>query len=292
MTPKVSIVCSTHDRLPLFRRTLWALADRPPSCPFEVVFVDDGSTEDVLGEIKLFSSRFHWKFVKVDMQVFEKETGVNRWANNPSLTTNIGFRQAKADLVFVLGNEVLPFADCFDQMLLACSAISSPHLLAFSTTYDVPKHILQSLDQYGTNLSPRVVDLCRRWPLASPHFHTDVTNYVCLMSKALIEKVGGYDERFLKGIGKEDSDFVRRCRAIPGWTDAECMRRTDAISLHQSHGGRTFWSEQDQSQISNSRWKEGERLSKAVWDLWDGSFENRQPWPWGEVGIVDVVANH
>lgn len=291
MKPELSILFSTYNRLHLFRRTLWALVNRPPSVPFEVIVADDGSQDDILGELRLYSAQFPWKFIRVSSDQFEKETGVRKFFNNPALTYNVAFRHASADLIVQHGQEVLPVGPCYDQLLKAVADVDSPNFLALSTVLDVPEHVLIHLDRYGTNLSPEQVRHCHQWPLATPNFHTDVTNYISLCSRSLYEAVGGYDERYLRGIGKEDSDFVRRCRALPGWTDESCMRRSLALALHQSHKGRTWWGNQDQSIVTDVRWKEGEILSKEVWDSWDGGPRSGQPWEFGTKGVLDVVTN-
>lgn len=295
MTPKLSILISTFNRLKLFRRTLWHLVNNPPPVSYEVVVADDGSSEPILDELRLYSARFPWKFITVSANSdsrFASDTGVSKFFNNPSLTYNVAFRHCRGDWIIQQGVEVIPWGNCYAELLESVQDVVSPYFLAFTTVYDVPEHILIHLDAYGTNLSPHQVEACRQWPLASPYFHTDVTNYVSLCSRALYEKIGGYDERYLRGVGKEDSDFVRRCRKIPGWTDSENMRRTNAIALHQSHRGRTWWGNQDQTIISDARWKEGEKRSKEVWDRWDGTCENKQEWEWGKHGVISVVSSY
>lgn len=291
MKPELSILFSTYNRLRLFRRTLWALVDRPPTVPFEVIVADDGSQDDILGELRLYSARFPWKFIRVSEQKFAEKTGLRKFFNNPSLTYNIAFRHSVGSRIIQHGQEVIPVGPCYDILRHSVSDVDSPYYLAFSTVLDVPEHVLIHLDKYGANLSVGQVQHCQRWPLATPLFHTDVTNYISLCSRTLYEKIGGYDERYLRGVGKEDSDFVRRCRAIPEWTDAKCMRRTEALALHQSHKGRTWWGNQDQSVITDKRWKEGEALSKEVWDSWDGAFRNGQGWDYGTYGVEDVISN-
>jgi glycosyltransferase involved in cell wall biosynthesis len=287
--PEVSIVISTFNRLPLWRRTLWGIAKRPPSVPFEVIVVDDNSTEPVLEELHKYSSRFPWTTAKLDMEAFERATGVKKFFNNPSLSFNAGVRLARGSLIFQQGNEVIPWDSVYDGML--AEKPNTDDFVLFSTTLDMPPEILNWLDVYGDNLSPDWVHYCRRWPLASPHFHTDVTNYVSLCSRSLFEKLGGYDERYVGGIGKEDTDFIRRCRKTPGWTDEQNMRRTTHISLHQSHGGRTCYYLPKPEVITQQRWAEGEVLSKVVWDSWDGGYKAGHTWDWGTIGVKDVCRN-
>lgn len=287
---KASIIISSHNRLALIRRTLWSIATRPPKCDYEVVVCDDGSDEDILGELRQYSSRFPWKFIRVDVAKFEVETGVKKFFNNPSHTNNVAFRHSTGDLIFQQGNEVIAWGYVYDQLIEETRGCGDL-FLAFSTTLDVPKEVLGIIDPYGANLHPGMVEYCKKWPLATPAFHTDVTNYISLSSRKLWETLGGYNEEFVGGLGKEDSDFVRRCRAIPGWKDETNLRRSMALSLHQFHGGRTWHYMPDPAVITQERWVEGERLSKAVWDRWDGTHKNPQPWEFGTCGVTEIVSN-
>jgi glycosyltransferase involved in cell wall biosynthesis len=282
MKPKASIIISSYNRLALLRRTLWAIATRPPSVPFEVVVVDDGSTEDILGELRRFASRFAWTFVRFDAAAFEAKTGLKKFLNNPCVTNNIAFRHARGDLIYQQGNEVIAWGRCYDELATAARGLGVD--LVFSTTYDVPGHELNKLDEYGTNLTQAQVDRCARWPLQSAFYPSDVTNYVSLATRRLWEFLGGYDERYYGGISAEDSDFVRRARALGARTAVN-----PAVSLHQYHGGKTCYYDPPPSTITPARWKEGVDINHAIYHAWDGGAFNPQKWPWGEYGAGEVI---
>lgn len=293
--PTASIVISSHNRLGLFRRTLWGIANRPPSVPFEVVVVDDGSTEDVLGELKLYSSRFYWTFVRFEAAEFEKVTGLRKFLNNPCATNNVGFRHARGHLIFQQGNEVVPWVGCYDRLLRDIPTKDYGHIgtedaryyMVMSTTYDVPKQHLNGLDPYGSNLTQKVVDQLKRWELQSSAYRSDVTNYVSLAPRALWEELGGYDERYYAGISAEDSDFVRRARRLPGFAQVV----SEGVSLHQSHDGKTRYYDPPPSVITKAKWDEGVALNHAIFHSWDQTSRNPQKWPWGVVGVGEVLKN-
>ncbi len=288
MKPTVSILISSHNRSGLFRRCLWSIAYRPPTVPFEVVVADDGSDEDILGLLKEFSPCFPWKFIRVNVAEFEQATGVKRFFNNPSLTNNIAFRQSSGDFVYLMGNEIIAYGNAFTRMLeeIQAPTMANKSSLVFSTTYDLQQQWLDRLDTYGSNLTPFLLEQASRTPLQSSTYPSDVTNYLSLCPRSLWQAIGGYDERYLGGISSDDSDFVRRARALGAKTSI-----SEAVTLHQYHQGKTCYYDPPASVITAARWKEGVDHNHAIYHAWDGQAINPQPWPWGTFGIVDIVDN-
>jgi GT2 family glycosyltransferase len=282
--PDVSILISTHDRLPLWRRTLWFIARFPPPLPYELVVVDDNSEEDVLGELKKYSSVIPWKFARFDQEKYERATNQKKFFNNPAATTNLAFTLSEGNLIIQQGQEVIATSGCYAS--LVDEAPRSGFYLCFSQTFDVPKQILGLLNDDGSNMTWAVAAACERWPLQTEAYRSDVTNYVSLTPRSLWEEIGGYDERYYQGISAEDSDFVRRARAT-GRCPTVISR---GVSLHQSHGGRTAYYWPEPGVITRERFDEGCRINRAVYDSWDGSHANPQAWPLG-LGLGEFLTN-
>lgn len=281
-----SIVISSHERLPLLRRTLWAIANRPPSCPFEVILVDDNSQADILGELRKYRVSFPWKFIQFDAAEFTARTGLTKFWNNSCPTNNIGWKYAEGDTIFLQGNEVLPVDDCYDRMLSHLNKVGELDLV-FSTTFDMGPHVLEKLDEYGRNLSKAHVEACFDRPLHSEFYRSDVTNYISVSRKGLWDKIGGYDERYFAGISRDDSDFVRRARAA-GCKTHICDQ---AVSLHQFHRGKTMYYNPPPSSITQERFEQGCAINRLVYESWDDSHTNPTPWPVGTYGIKSIITS-
>lgn len=277
-----SILISSFNRISLFRRTLWSIANNPPDCSFEVIVADEQSTDDILGELRKYT--FPFKFIAIDMEEFTKKTGITKYHNNPSLSNNVAFNHSEGSNVFLMGNECIATKGCFNRMLSDSARLGADYIV-FSTTFDVPQEVLNELDEYGTNLNSRHIMRCATWPLASDSYHSDVTNYISLTSRYSWDVVGGYDERYLGGIACEDSDFVRRLRTLHGFQ----LARSSALSLHQFHGGKTRYYEPTERQMSPEKWQAGLDINRKIYHAWDGGYENKQPWKTGRYGIKDIV---
>lgn len=280
-----SILISSYNRLPLLKRTLYSIVRNKPENT-EVIIVDDASTDDILGELKTYSSAFAWTFVKFNSDKFTEKTGLKKYFNNPSVTNNIAFRQCKGDFIFQQGNEIIAWDNVYNK-LIEDRPKDTENYMVMSTTYDVPMQYLSQLDTYGTNLSKQLILQCHRWPLQSEVYRSDVTNYISLASRQVWEQLKGYDERYFAGICAEDSDFVRRARTLENFKQAI----SKGVSLHQFHGGKTTYYEPQEEVIRQEKFKAGCAINLAIYHAWDGTHENKQAWDWGTYGIEDIIKN-
>lgn len=282
---KLSICISSRDRSHFFQRVLWGIANRPPSCDFEVVVADDGSQQDIQGLLTKFSTKFPWVLVKFDYKEFEKKTGLKKLYGNPSVTNNIAYKQSRGEFVVMQGNEVIPWGSCYDSLLGQMGV--GKFDLAFSTTYDLSASKLSELDPMGTNLNQKHVNWASRTPLNSVTHQSGVTNYLSISTRKVWEDIGGYDERYFAGIACEDSDFIRRARVLPGFRN---IIDEQAISLHQYHGGMTaYYTPTPRHGVTLDQWYEYIEINRKVYYEWDETPRNPQSWPWGEYGVVDVI---
>jgi glycosyltransferase involved in cell wall biosynthesis len=273
--------------LPLFKRGLFSLVKCPPPCPFEVVIADDGSADDILGMVRETLAGVPWTFVRLDKGAFERETGVRPYYNCPAWSNNVAFRHSRGEAAALQGNDIIVRRGVYDGLLrrMAEREGEGKRPLILSSCYDMPRHLLARLTEDGDNLTDTLVRACEEWPLQSVHLQCLVTNYVSVCPRSLWEEVGGYNEEYLRGVSCEDSDFVRRVRAVPGGL----VEISEGTVVHQNHGGKSRYQEPLPSVISRGTFYEGCRINRALYDGWDGSPKNTQPWEWGKVGVVEVI---
>lgn len=295
-----SILISSHNRLPLLRRCLFSLqqeiAEGELQNEVEIVVADDGSDQDILGELEKYT--FPWKFVKVDNEKFtrevEKECGeIHRhYFNSPAHTNNVAFANSCGRYVILMGNEIIATEGILKNILQSARMIELDENMDFiilPTTYDF-KADRYGIDEYGGNITTNHIDNASHWPLASLNYHSDVTNYFSLVKRTTWEKLKGYDERYINGIGAEDSDFIRRLRKLPNNYTLR-LGPEKGITLHQYHGGKTMYYEPKHDVVSKEKWDEGIKKNRVYWNVEPESYEAGHSWESGHYGILEVISN-
>lgn len=271
---KSSILISSFNRLNLFRRTLKSIVNNPPKGEFEVIVADDRSTQNTLHALQQCS--FPWTFIKVDTQEFTDKTGIKKFWNCPALTNNIAFSVAKGDYIFQMGNEIIAWKSVLSDLL--DNIPKTKFAWCVSKTFDIPLNIVNELNFEATNLTQEMVDRCSKWLLSNDN---NVPNYLSVFTRETWEELKGYDERYMGGIGNEDTDFMRRAMKLPNFS----FRKIDSISLHQYHGGVNHFYRPLPEVITEKRLAEGVALNNKLFN----DLSNKQTWPPASFGIKEII---
>lgn len=282
----LSIIISSFNRINLFRRVLWNIVKNAPNINYEVVIVDEESSDDIQGMLeKEFASNFLWKLVKVKTATLENKLG-KKYLNNPGPCYNIGFLHSVGDIIAIQGNECLVVDQCYNTMLgdfeILAQKYENPQV--FSHTYNMPEEQVATLDFYGSNLTKPLVRHCMTWPLQSPNYKSEVVNYLSMCKRSSWEKIDGFDERYFNGISSEDSDFTRRVRALNGY----CYFLSKGITIHMGHSGKNCY--QESKLVSKEFWDKGVEINHKIFHAWNGKPENPQGWKSGQFE-VEVITN-
>ncbi len=198
---KLSVVVLMHNNVPMTRSCLETLSIAVAGLDHEVILLDNASTDDT-SELREFGSRF---------QRFE----VHRSEDNIafSAVNNRGARAASGGRLLFLNNDVLVGRDSVERLLTPLRddpsiGVTGAKLLFPGGTTVQHAGIGHMLWGYPTNygvgassLDERVSRRCERFAL---------TGAMLCVDRAVFDKVGGFDERYIWGV--EDIDLCLKIR--------------------------------------------------------------------------------
>lgn len=118
-----TVIIPTYNRLPILEKCLAALSRQSVSGPFEVVLIDDGSTDQTpdLGQ-KLLKKFFpEGKFLR------QENAG-------PSAARNRGIREALGEILIFIGDDILATPSFVESHLAAHERADSPKMVVIGKT--------------------------------------------------------------------------------------------------------------------------------------------------------------
>jgi glycosyltransferase involved in cell wall biosynthesis len=191
---KLSIVMAYHNRKNQLLKTLDSIHyfGNP-----EIIIVDDGSTEriDDIPDIKL---------IRIELK--------DKWWFNTCIPYNIGFSYAKGDVIIIQNPECIHVGDIlkYSKKLTLGNLFS---FAAYSLDYDLKygKYDYKWIKKLISNEPQRCQIAHHGWYNHS--IYRPVGYHFCnaVMRKDL-KRIGGFDERYSKGIAYEDDEFLTRIK--------------------------------------------------------------------------------
>ncbi|RJQ50658.1 MAG: glycosyltransferase [Actinobacteria bacterium] len=251
---RISIIVPTYDDTELVDTCLSSLRSttrlRSPYT-YEVIVVDDGSRQDVVGALReLVKER--------DFELVEKE-----WNTGFAATVNEGIRRARGGWIVLANNDIeFPDPDWLQNMVDCADSSEEVGIVGAMLLYP-GNNLIQHVGQFF-HRDRRVFDhLFRCFPASFPpaKVTTDrvsVTGALMLLRRKVIDDVGMLDERFRAS--HEDTDYCLRARE-EGWRVVVCG---DAVAVH--HEGATRG---DFVETVKEEYVETERRdAELFWDKW------------------------
>lgn len=203
MTPIVSVCVSTYNRAASLDRLLASLAEQDIS-GFEVVVYDDASVDGTPDVLRSWGDR-------LELTVLRGSTN-----SGPASGRNLAWRAAVGDLVLFTDDDCVPAASWVREHLQA----HLPGRFTVGRTLPDPAHS-HLVGPFSRSLT--VLD--------ATAFQTCNIGY----PRALLEKVGGFDERFRRAAG-EDTDLG--LRVVAGGATA-CY--VDQALVHHAVRPSSWW---------------------------------------------------
>src|SRR5688500_6058110 len=245
MSPDLSIIIVNWNGGELLRRCIESVASHPPACSWEIILVDNASTDNSLEWVRSANLP--------NLRLVENKDNLGFGKAN-----NLGFKLSSAPLLFLLNNDAEVQEGAIDRLIStiksgarvgACGPriINPDGSLQISVWRNPPTPWAMIVGAFRLyRLLPRRVagEL-----LLGPYWNHDRRRTVnmlmgaaMLVKREVVDQLGGFDERF--HMYAEDFEWCLRI-VRGGW---EIGFEPDAVVLH--HGG----------QATGKRWLEPERL--------------------------------
>ncbi len=262
---KVSAVLSIHNRSKLLRRALdgYLWQTMPPE-DWEIILVDDGSSEDLRKAYSHLIGRINLRHVQMDHtrhpafkrrnpewdlcptckgpEIDHASDGGNYcklcntcipkppkdWFHTPALSINLGVSLAKGSTICLCHPEVLHAPTNFGA---AHGRLQRERAYLIGTTYLGTESMNRMLDADPDWTRNNWNSFLRRTNAIDGDRHDGMYWFTSFLPKAAVEAVGGVDFSYLDGVAGEDDDFRERVDRA-GWKYAHAK---EIEGFHQDH---------------------------------------------------------
>lgn len=275
--PALSVILSVHNRKDLLLRGLWSWSRQTVADEIEVVIVDDGSTDGLYDALKEWRGRVRMQYVRYDRTRHPVYEEMNRerskvepqihplWYHTPALAHNIGFRVARAPVLYVTQPEIIQASD---NARLALDAMRREAVQAYGDVWMADQFATERLRQEWATWSGRTVaEMLDIVGARSSHYRAiNFCWYVGVYHREAVEAVGGVDEEYMRGCYAEDENFRERVR-MAGY---EPVAVPEMFGLHQWHDDK-----EPHRDRKGMVWEQGAIANRRRWEAWKKSPEMR-----------------
>ena len=277
---KVSIVMSLKNRTNFLKYTLETLIKQTmPKDDFELVVVDDGSSEDLEGFLLKYSKRLNIKYIKINYH----KSDIPIWSHTPALSNNVGFKNADGEVIIICGPEILHK----ETNLEVAYRAAMRDISAFGLVWHSNMHFVNNVFAMP---DPEKISFDNYMKMSGSQHECITKNafywYLLAVKKEHVMRIGGVDEEYGRGVCGEDDNFAARLNVakVPN------THAFDIVAIHMEHnmGDDKY----DKKRHRNTReWKEARQINLVRWNEWHHhkkavANENRE---WGSNNVIDVI---
>lgn len=277
---KVSVVISIKNRLKFLKYSLDTFEKQTlPKNEFELIFIDDGSEEDIAKFLEPYSDIFNIKYIRIDSNKSE----IPVWSHTPSLSNNVGFKAAEGSVIVICGPEILHSENnltvAYESAMKGTSSFGIVYHSNLSFVHTLFKHDNIKNTNFNTIFSiPGAKANC----ITTKGYWW----YLLAVKKTNIINIGGVDEEYLRGVCGEDDDFAARLNE----NGTKNILEYGLIGIHMEHE-----SEDDKYDKRRHRqtpeWLEARRINTLRWEAWKThkTIVANQGRIWGSPNVITEV---
>ena len=236
---KVSVVIPSHNRSDALRLTLERLAKQHFDSKWEVIVVNNNSTDDT--DEVVHSQSFPCELKLVHRHI----------PGAVAASRNAGAREATGDYLVFIDNDILVAPTFLQDHVHLLD--SNPGCWIVGVVNPLPAQEKLPLGQYRRSLQPKAADL-------GVHETIGFSGAICSLPRADFTKLGGFDEGFIIS-SSEDQELALRARSELG---VRVLVAPEIVGIHNDWAGWTFrdycWRQRLYSQTDYYFWsKYGEK---------------------------------
>jgi len=265
----VSAVLSLHNRSKLFKRALEGyLWQTMPRTDFELIIIDDMSSEDLSKTYEHLKDEINIRHVKIDHTrhfVYKQRNprgslkgAFENWYHTPAISINVGCHLARGPVICLCHPEILHAPWNFER---AVDRLKREKVYLFGTTYlgDLKHNAWMDQNpwhQKGWNGFLRDVSGGKE---IKKFKSNELYWYTSFLPKEAVEKIGGVDFTYLNGAAGEDDDFKERV-SLAGWPP---VYAPELEGFHQDH----FDEKEAHRQRNTKFWDEGLKYNRILFKI-------------------------
>jgi GT2 family glycosyltransferase len=215
----ISVVMAYFNRRELLINTLKSI-ERSEFKDYEIIVVDDGSTERI--------DDLPVKVIRLEPE--------NKWYHNSCIPFNIGFKEAKGDVIIIQNPECLHVHDVLSYVDKTICDDNYISMSCYSYNEGMTKYLMGSmypdydsfLDMFNKLPQQSVLNYVGWYNHAS--YRPVYYHFCSAITRKNLRILGGFDERYANGTGYEDDDLVDRVKRL-----GLKMIIPDVTVIHQWH---------------------------------------------------------
>jgi glycosyltransferase involved in cell wall biosynthesis len=236
---------------------------------FEVLVIDDGSTDDYTDLFK--NAGINIRHIKIDhtkhdlwkelqeSELKKKLKVPELWYHTPALSINVGIKQAKGEIICISQPEVIHSPD---SMINGYNNAIGGYSQIFGEVLMATDRFNGWLDNEGKNWDTKsfgeLLDIATNFGKEYEFAAGEYYWFIEFLPKQAAIDIGGVDEEYLRGVYGEDDNFrIRGQLAVRG---EEYRGRIDSrqswedcvIGIHQSHRDENHLKQQRESAMWNT----------------------------------------
>ena len=267
----VSVALSIHNRSRLLARALAGYAAQSmPARDFEIILVDDQSTEDLSKVLEPWRGKLNIVHVRIDHTrhpsfrarnpEWKAGDAFENWFHTPAISTNVGISMARGKVLCLCHPEILHAPWNLERAWTILEGGEKQRYL-FGLTYlgtQTMNALLDADPDWTRHTWPVFID--RMGGAEVPRFRSnELYWYTSFLPKVAAKIVRGVDFRYLDGVAGEDDDFKHRVETA-GWRPVFESR---VEGFHQDHTNET----ERHRRRDTPEWESALARNRAILDL-------------------------